>query len=188
MPILINASLWMTIKDRVENGDNVMCCFARRTGKTDLVVNLIETCLAGKRIVLVVPRKVMGEEVANRLGTKIDIHTYRSTRLAGLHDVDCVIFEEASNYVNPEDFLRTWELVSRLDCQVIFTMTPFTYDVENPHPLKELWDTAPYFKFQLGPAKSKHYKTIKEQHLEDSFTPEAFQTEVLGNWVARIGK
>ena len=72
-------------------------------------------------------------------------------------------------------------ILNQFNCPIIFLFSPFGYDSMAPHPLKELWDTAPWFKYQMSAGSLEHY--LKAKKNKDYFAGNQFQNEIEGNWV-----
>ena len=175
--------LFNQIIDQVYSGESIMCCFPRRSGKTQLIVDMLNDPLQDDDVVVIVPSRIYGESLQERCRRKIQYKTYKQINsLKGRDNIDCVIFEEPSLFIKPEDFDKAMNLVQALRCQVIFVFTPFRDDPFNSHPLKRLWDTAPYYKYQLNPSGFDWYEKALDNR--DTWTETDFQTEVDGNWVA----
>ena len=183
---MVRDKLFAQILDQVYDGENVMCCFPRNAGKTHLIVELLERPLQDSNVLLLVSNRILGKEIIKRCNKKIEIGTYSDAGLVGFRgrtDIDCVIFEDPGPWTKPDVFNQAIDLVKAWRCQVILAFTPFVYDAHNPHPLKVLWDTAPYYKYQMTPSGLDWYEDILVDR--DHYTNDDFQSEIEGNWVAR---
>jgi len=175
-------SLFDQIIMQVANGHNIMCCFPRRSGKTHLASMLIKESLVGKNIVHLTVQKALSEELIRRVGHKIENMTFRSlNRLRGRNNIDCIIVEEPYK-VKVEQFNEAMMMVKELGCQVVFLFSPFEYDSRQPHPLKVLWDTAPWFKYQISAGLLDHYNNPNLR--KSDYRPQDWHSEIEGNWVA----
>lgn len=176
----IREQLFKQIIGQVAEGHNIMLCAPRRAGKTELAKILCETALKDKNIVHLSLNKALTENLSSRLGRKLKGYTFRTyNNLRGMTDVDCVIIEEP----NHQDFAEAMDVVKALNCQMIFLFSPFSYSGKNPHPLKLLWDTAPWFKYQLSGVNVDEYYGYRRKD-RYSWHNALFQTECEGNWVA----
>ena len=183
--------LFDSIVKQVADGASIMCSFPRRAGKTHLVVRLLEEALSDNKVVLLTPQKVQGQEVCCHLGQKVENKTFRSSvALRGRADIDCLIIEELHGNVKQDQLQETMSTIKGLEaygCQLVFVFSPFEYDSRNPHPLKVLWDIAPYYKYQLSTGSIDRLSASYNQsqkHKGDFIDP-YFQTEIEGNWVVR---
>ena len=180
-----------TIRDKVfdqiihqaASGCNIMLCAPKRSGKTELLVRLfseVEVFL-NKKVFYLSLQNAQRQELSRRLGYNIDGCTFKNFNCLYGKDIDCVVIEEPYK-VDPLLFNRAIDNVNSRARQVIFVFSPFEYDSKNPHPLKILWDTAPYFKYQISAGTLDWYNDISKSR--SSFCENDFQTEIEGNWVA----
>jgi len=178
--IRMRNNLFDQIAQQASDGHNIMCCFPRRAGKTHLASILINCALVNKKIVHLAINKAYTEALKMQSKNNIESITfYGLNSLYNRSDIDCIIVEEPYK-VKPENFNKAMSIINSLRCQVIFLFSPFVYNSTDPHPLKILWDTAPWFKYQISAGLLDNY----DISIKELYNAVEFQTEIEGNWVA----
>jgi len=174
--------LFDNISSMVYCQENIMCCFPRRSGKTFLIERLLKEVLYDKEVLLIEPVLSMADCYRGSF-KNLDIYSPHMSldRLRG-KQYDYVVLEEPT-FIKPQRFIELLPVVSEIADKKIFMFTPCVYEGKNPHPVKVIWDSVPYYKFQLTGSDLPHYEEIVAT--KHTYSDEVWQTEVEGNWVAK---
>ena len=146
----IQEKILFNIAELASQGESVMCTMPRAAGKTTFIKNLLDgplkekdTCLACSHIdngsydslinnsnLLVTSQKMLHKAIENKT-------------------FDTIIIEDIDSTLDFSESVLKY--IRKQASQYIFIFTPFEYDHGGKtHPVKVLWDAAPWYKFQIA--------------------------------------